>query len=570
MWKISLAALLLLAGACKQTSPGGIEAGDIGPLPPQWHFEPQTHPAADVTLTSVYGRNDEVIFVAGWYGTIMTNKNGAWELMPVPTTEHLTAITGVNNGGLFGLPAPEGEMFAVGWHGTLLHFHPNPDDDPLTDDGAWELVAGPTGASFTSLLAIDPSCPDFDGDGIADDGDADNNNDGPGPGYWGDQICTAGQNTQCDDNCRMSANGPQRPLVDTTLPPDACLDVPDPDPTHRQEDQDGDGIGTACDSDDTIADPPLRFNETLFSIWADDNGTDVRVVAVGENGAIVSYDGPAASEIVAAPRQPISVAAAWVAQTGMPYRYDSDCPAGTPPNSPLCGGRIPPSCPAQCNPLRNPCPCPSGQGQCCDAGASTGVGCTAPLGCAPAANACAGGTCSTLCPGCFRRVDKTLRSVAFDGTNLIAVGEQGTVLVGDPTNPAAEWTFPTCVPTPKPLDENPVLTGICANGGTTHITGAAGAVFRFPDSGSCSIGPRGGSPPGFLSACFATGGNRAMVVGDRGLFLSVDGGADPQVTEINSKTDANLLGITRTINSNNDERFWLVGATGVFIKAGYY
>lgn len=57
---------------------------------------------------------------------------------------------------------------------------------------------------------------DSDGDGIPDDGD--------GSGFPGDNLCSAGRLTNCDDNCALTAN----PF---------------------QQDTDSDGYGNACDCD---------------------------------------------------------------------------------------------------------------------------------------------------------------------------------------------------------------------------------------------------------------------------------------------------------------------------------
>lgn len=560
------AVLALVAGLSCSRSPSDTVVHDPGSGEPSWHFIPQQQPVPEATFTGIWGNSAHELYVVGWNGVILTNRNkGMWEQMASPVTEHLTAIAGAENGARFGLPAHRGEMFAVGWYGTLLHYHPNPDDDPATEDGAWSIIAAPGATGLAPVLKPDPMCPDFDGDGTADDGNGD--------GWIGnangvDAMCAGGNQTSCDDNCRTSANGPERPLRDgagQTGQDVGCIGPGDAaDPASAQVDGDGDGVGLVCDDDDLTAREAPRFSATLFGLWARAEGADVTVIAVGENGSLVTYRGPAASEPVVAPAFPITDARAWLAQEQLPFRYSNDT------------GRLPPSCPAQCNPIKTTCSCPVNAGQCCDPSAGTGAGC-GDGSCGPAANACDGGSgvCSALCPDCFRRLDKTLRAVAVEGSTIVAVGARGTIVIGDRDHPTDVWRAPGCPVPPSPLDERPVLAGVRGHGGNFHAVGAAGAVLRSnADTSDCPVQPRLGAPQGFLSAVHATGGNSAIAVGDRGLFLIVDGGADPQVREQQNNIDANLLAIWRTVerlaNGMDVERFWLVGADGVIVEASYY
>src|SRR5262249_28982268 len=163
-------------------------------------FDDIQHNQGTAELSAVWGRSDGAVFAVGWGGLIISNAvtkanpNGVWGTMQSNTTENLTGIVGTANGASFGLPAQQGEQVAVGWHGTVLHYHPNPDQNKDTEDGVWQVVAAPGGPSFVPLLLADPACPDYDGDGIADDGNRD--------GWAGDALCTGGNYTNCDDNCR--------------------------------------------------------------------------------------------------------------------------------------------------------------------------------------------------------------------------------------------------------------------------------------------------------------------------------------------------------------------------------
>ena len=574
-----LAIPLALAACHKKTSHQVTQTTVVEP--PRWHFERIDHGLGDLTLTGVWVRSDGTVFAVGWAGTIITNRvsrtnpDGNWLRMTSGTTENLTAIAGIENGGDFGLTGPEGEIFAVGWNGTVLHYHPNPDGDATTDDGVWQVVAPQTTATgvkrFVSKMKIDPSCPDYDGDGIADDGDRD--------GFAGDAPCTGSTYSgSCDDNCRTVANGDQRPLIDapdsTNPANNGCIGPGDsaPPPESVQVDADSDGIGKACDSDDTVATPQTGFSIDLFAVTVIANGTDIDVVAVGggvagdegaAGGAVVTYHGPSAATATASGAGVIDPAA-WLAQEGLAYRYDDDCDAATAPGTACANGRLPPACPAQCNPLRTDCSCPVGQGQCCDVNASTGAGCS-DGSCGAVANACTAGSCSTLCPTCFRRLDVSLHGVAVDGDRILVVGREGTILEGSLADPSAVWNAPTCTPMPPPLDSHPRLSSVGTNSGGFSAVGAGGALLYYP-GGGCAFAPVTSGTTAFLSGVHATGATDGYAVGDGGALFAFHGDTmetlEPKVTE-------NLFSIGTTY-SEGFERLWAVGAGGVVVTGAYY
>lgn len=572
----------------------------------EWHFVRQTTPAPEASLTSVYGTSTGTLYVVGWGGVILTNKSGSWQKMASPTVANLTAITGVENGAAFDLTADRGEMFAVGWHGTVLYYHPNPDGDPETDDGAWQVIAsaadpvtgelaadGVATTFFSPLLRPDNACPDFDGDGRADDGDND--------GWIGNvaetqHVCIGGNATSCDDNCRVTANGNQRPLGDADVDGDGVPDGtgcvgPGSQPilTRDQKDQDADGIGQDCDDDDLSPSSAPRFTSTLFSVWARAQGNNVTVFAVGESGAFVSFSGVNSVTTPTGTLTRVNDRAGWFAQTTLPYRFVDDCDDSTPAGTSCPNGRLPPSCPAQCSPKRTTCSCPTGGGQCCDDD-PTLTGASGPDG--PAANGCnavTAGQCSTLCPTCFRRLDETLRGISVQGDDIAAVGAAGTIVYGRVDALDQPFSAPSCATPPAPLDQKPVLAAVQGSGNRFQVVGAAGAVFRLAASGACAIESRTGAPQGFLSGVFATGVSSGYAVGDGGLFLLVDG---TTLTSITTGITQNLFSIWETASPLTDDevrqtgrdpadldptvprdsiaRFWLTGADGTIVQAAFF
>ncbi|MEO1480536.1 MAG: hypothetical protein AAFU77_00405 [Myxococcota bacterium] len=595
MMRWTSAVLLLILWGCESSTPETVTPEDvIDPENPEWRFEVfEPAVADDVTFTSVWTNERGDAFVAGWFGTILTNRSGEWERMPTPTDENLTAIAGENNGRRFGLEEnADGEMFAVGWSGTVLYYHPDPNGDEDPSDGEWRKIAGPGGESpsfFSPLTRIDPACPDADGDGIADDGNGDgwSGNAGGVNTFCGmDGVSAAA----CDDNCRELPNGPDRPLADTntsTVADTGCLGPGDLPVGNSQTDADMDGIGTQCDDDDSVAAEGDRFTETLFDLDVDRDGDTLSIVAVGGNGSIVSFNGESNSANPGSGMSALEDARNWVAQAQLPFRFstDDDCLTGdlvADATTGGCGGLLYPSCAAQCGPAKTTCECAPTDGQCCDPAASTGAGCAAGVdSCGPAFNACAGdGDCTTACPECFRRMAQTLRSVAVSDTRIVAVGSRGTIAVLDTSaGPDAlmdTWAVPACPAPAPPLDENPLLTLVGTNNGNFVTGGAAGALFNLNiGEEDCPATAVNGVPPAFLSDVVVVGGNRFFAVGDNGLFLEVRGG---NATVIPTQIEENFLAIRRSRFPNPDpesegetlERFWLVGATGRIVRAGFF
>ncbi len=623
----------LLGGAgCQDRNAGQVRRGDEDVEPPRWRFERLDHLMGEMTLNDVWGRDDGAVFVVGWYGTIFTNRvtranpAGAWKKMESNTTEHLTAIWGVYNGDQFRQAnRRDGEMFAVGWTGTLLHYNPNPTlkQNPVPEDGRWEVVAGP-GKGFTPRIKIDPFCPDADGDGFLDDGGG-HPVTGGADGWWTlKDTCSGGAIDDCDDNCRLSPNGSLRPLIDRDG------DFGDPDPTRaqnciewgddgpsndlslRQLDADNNGVGDVCD-DALTPTNEAGFLPALFDVWAGvdaNDATQLVVVAVGEDGAVVSYRGPNAAQTVTAPALPVSNPLAWIAQEHAAYQYSSDCALSAPGTLPgqACGStRLPPSCAAQCSSYKPSCNCAEVDPPepCCVSVAgnplAVGAPCAGP-GCVvsvggfsadrtgvSADNGCAGVgglSCSTLCPNCFRSLSKTLRALAVDdGGTIVAVGAGGTLVTltlaggNDATGIWIASDFGTAGP-PEGMEGRELLTAISHRDGGFHAVGAAGLVAGVnPGAGAMVTGVQcreddpttpaidESIPAVFLTGVFALGDQQGYAIGDRGTLVEFRGGGYCEV--IDTDTTENFLGIWVTY-VQGVRRLWLVGANGAVVRGGYY
>ncbi len=105
----------------------------------------------------------------------------------------------------------------------------------------------------TDLDAIGDACDtDDDDDGILDDGDGD--------GTIGNNKCTGGSTTNCDDNCRITSNALQEDADGDQIGDicDNCNAVVNPD----QYDNDEDGVGNECDNCVSNPNPDQADNDT--------------------------------------------------------------------------------------------------------------------------------------------------------------------------------------------------------------------------------------------------------------------------------------------------------------------
>jgi Zn-dependent metalloprotease len=136
------------------------------------------------------------------------------------------------------------------------------DDDTILDDGdasgfTWDNPCY-NGWGGWSNWPCDDNCrtipnpdqwdTDADGQGDACDPDADDDgilDNGDGSDTIGDNPCTGGSTTNCDDNCRTIPNA-------------------------NQADADSDGIGNVCDDDDE--DGRINSQDNCPSVWNEDQG----------------------------------------------------------------------------------------------------------------------------------------------------------------------------------------------------------------------------------------------------------------------------------------------------------
>ena len=222
----------------------------------EWH---EIDCPADVHLRAVVRCRDDTVMVAGAQGLVMTCRNGEWARMETGATTHLTGLHAERDGTVYAV----GGQFNVrrnGFAGSLLRLR----------GGTWSAL--PCDEPLTRLRAVDRI-----GDAVLAIGDH-----GTVARVEGDRIVTERVDTR-RDLYGLAAAGGQRALsvgdggtvIERTTVSAAALPSIEADAAPVGRASPWEAVG-GCPTD-----------RVLWSVW----GSEDQVVAVGDEGAIVAFDG---------------------------------------------------------------------------------------------------------------------------------------------------------------------------------------------------------------------------------------------------------------------------------------
>ena len=222
----------------------------------EWH---EVDCPTDVHLRAVVRCRDGTLLVAGAQGLVLEYRDGGWARMETGTTTHLTGLHADVDGTVYAT----GGQFNVrrnGFVGTLLRLR----------GGAWTTLA--CDEPLPRLRAVERV-----GDAVIAVGD-----DGTVARVEGDRLVTERVDTR-RDLYGLAAAGGQRGLcvgdggtvIERTTVSAAALPVLEADATP---------IGRASPWEAVDGCPTDRV---LWSVW----GSDDQIVAIGDEGAIVAFDG---------------------------------------------------------------------------------------------------------------------------------------------------------------------------------------------------------------------------------------------------------------------------------------
>jgi photosystem II stability/assembly factor-like uncharacterized protein len=152
-------------------------------------------------------------------------------------------------------------------------------------------------------------------------------------------------------------------------------------------------------------------------------------------------------------------------------------------------------------------------------------------------------------------VSTTLRAVAQHGSDVVAVGEMGTVLRYDPN--AHQWQR---IESGTRAD---LRTVAWSSGYVFFVAGSAGTLLQCNTVDATCTPTSSGVSTDLNAIAFSANRGRFFAVGDRGVILTWGNTTPTSVTRQMSPTDANLLSVVVRVNGD----IVAVGSAGTMISS---